>query len=75
MSMSIFGSNSISEEWRYPVADLVVSPERAKWIEERYPFSDVGRPGIIGASGIRNTDAAVPMEEVEGELELAMAAD
>lgn len=27
--------------------DLVVSPERARWIQERYPESDVGRPGIL----------------------------
>jgi hypothetical protein len=34
-SMANFGTNSISEEWRYPVADLVVSPERAAWIMAR----------------------------------------
>lgn len=33
--------------WASVLAELVVSPERAAWIEARYPFSDVGRPGIL----------------------------
>jgi len=35
------------ERWKHPLAELVVTPERAAWIQERYPPSDQGRPGIL----------------------------
>jgi hypothetical protein len=79
--MSNFGSNSISELWRYPVADLIVSPERAAWIMAVYPPNDMGRPGVLAHSprgeSVRIADDG-PLDEVEiedGELELAAAAD
>ena len=39
------------EEWRRldleNLAPLIVSPERSAWIQERYPLSEMGQPGII----------------------------
>ena len=35
------------ERWKHPLSELVVSPERAAWIQLRYPESDQGRPGIL----------------------------
>jgi hypothetical protein len=58
--MANFGSNSISEEWRYPVADLIVSPERAAWIVARYPETDMGRPGVFADSHRRAGQVRIP---------------
>ena len=66
--MANFGTNSISEEWRYPVADLIVSPERAAWIMQRYPETDTGRPGVLVTDGhrhVRNADVGPIDPEIE----------
>jgi hypothetical protein len=79
--MSDFGSIADSIElWRFPVADLVVSAERAKWIMAVYPPEDTGRPGVFaadshrGAGAVRIADVA-PLDEVEIDGELELAAD
>jgi hypothetical protein len=62
--------------WRQlgdPLAALVVSPERAAWIEARYPYSDQGRPGIICPEErthkeVRATDRDVPVLGTLGEI-------
>lgn len=38
------------EVWRHPLFDLIVSDERREWILSRYPFEDVGRPGILAST-------------------------
>lgn len=70
--------------------DLVVSEERARWIFERYPFADVGRPGILVSDNMRSgvaaeSDVRIEHEEPadalhrepseEPEIELELAAD
>ena len=46
--------------------DFVVSEARAAWILERYPPSDIGRPGILVVSNKRSKSAEL---EESGELE------
>lgn len=41
-------------DWRDTLADLIVSDERRLWILERYPFEDVGRPGILHVESKRS---------------------
>jgi hypothetical protein len=68
------------QSWLVGCTDLIVSEERARWITERYPPTDVGRPMLFavdshrGPDRVRNTDVRVEREVVD-ELELAMAAD
>jgi hypothetical protein len=67
------------QSWLVGCSDLIVSPERAAWIAERYPETDTGRPILFAPTrrGDDRTDVA-PLAEIEdedGELELAMAAD
>jgi hypothetical protein len=48
------------------LVDFVVSEARAAWILERYPPSDIGRPGILVVSNKRSKSAEL---EESGELE------
>ena len=71
------------QSWLVGCSDLIVSPERAAWIAERYPETDTGRPILFapdtrrGDDRIRITDIAslsLDGDEIEdGELELAAA--
>jgi hypothetical protein len=66
------------QSWLVGCSDLIVSDERARWITERYPPTDVGRPILFavdshrGPDRVRNPDVAVALEE--GELELVAVA-
>jgi hypothetical protein len=68
------------ESWLVGCSDLVVSPERAAWIQSIYPETDVGRPGILAIDSktkkqpVRNLDADEDTIE-NAEIELAVAAD
>jgi len=43
-----------AEQWQMirveEMRKLIVTPERAAWIQRAYPFQDVGRPGILVVS-------------------------
>jgi hypothetical protein len=57
------------QRWQHPLAELVVTPERAAWILERYPPSDQGRPGILhtetqrGPKPRRDAPRPLPLNE------------
>jgi len=64
--MNPLGGNKVAV-WRSSadeeLSKLIVTEERAKWIQRRYPESDQGRPGILhtdsrdrGSKRVRETD-------------------
>jgi hypothetical protein len=71
------------ESWLVGCSDLIVSDERCKWITEKYPPEDVGRPMLFavdshrGPDRVRIPDVGPLAEDAieDGEFELAMAAD
>jgi hypothetical protein len=61
----------VAQEWRRltveALAALIVSDERRDWILERYPPTDMGRPGLIHNTprgekhtAVRETDTDAP---------------
>ncbi len=49
---------TVLQHWQHSLAMLIVSEERARWIQERYPPTDSGRPGILHCEPQRKTSRA-----------------
>ena len=62
---------TVLQHWQHPLAELIVTPERAAWIQERYPPTDSGRPGILHCEPQKKTSRAKDAHEAAEVAEVA----
>jgi hypothetical protein len=51
--------SSVPERAKFALANLIVSPDRTKWILERYPENEYGRPGVLHVEAARRADERI----------------
>lgn len=54
---------SAMEGWKHPLADLIVTPERAAEIQKQQPFEDTGRPLLFAPSEKKHASSKKPRKD------------